>query len=98
MADSVYEDDQSPGDLGGIEPEDFGRRLRRFAIDAHRVLGCPDGPIDDMVELHRRAWFLLREAPGVPSSRLHGWLVAAREAIDARLRAWALEELESVVA
>jgi hypothetical protein len=97
MSDGLDETDEGRGDTGGIEPEDFGGRVRRFAIDARRVLVCPDRPIDDVVELHRQARFLLREAPGVPSSPLHRWLVAAREAIDARLRAWALEELESLV-
>jgi hypothetical protein len=98
MSDGLDETDEGRGETGGIEPEDFGGRVRRFAIDARRVLGCPDRPIDDLVELHRRAWSLLREAPGAPSSEMHRWLLAARAAIDDRLRSWLLEELESLVA
>lgn len=94
----MHEIDEGPGDTGAIEPEELARRVRRFAIDARLVLRHPDRPIDEVVELHRRARFLLREAPGLPSSPLHRWLVAAMEAIDARLRAWAPEELESLAA
>jgi hypothetical protein len=98
MSNELREADEGRGDTGGIEPEDFGGRVRRFAIDARRVLGCPDSPIDDVLELHRRASSLLRGAPGAPSSEMHRWLLAMQAAIDDRLRSWPLEELESLVA
>jgi hypothetical protein len=98
VANRFLEADEGRDDGGGYDPEDYGRRVREFALDAHRALGRPDGPIDEVIDLHRRAWSLLREAPGVPSSPLRRWLVAVREAINARLRAWAMEEFGSLVA
>jgi hypothetical protein len=98
MMNGILEAEEGRDESGGSDPEGYGRAVRRFAADAGRVLGRPDGPIDEVIDLHRRAWSLLREAPGAPSSPLHRWLVAAREAIDARSRAWAMEDLESLVA
>jgi hypothetical protein len=90
--------DQGWGDPGGFDPDDFGRRVRQLACDAHRILGCPDSPIDDVIRLHGRVWTLLREAPGPRLSGVHRWLMAARQLIADRLHRWAAEELESLVA
>jgi hypothetical protein len=81
-----------------FDPVDFGRRVREFARDAHRILPRPDCHADDLIGLHRRVWFLLREAPGSPSSAIARWLLAARQAIAARLQSWSAQELESLVA
>jgi hypothetical protein len=96
MSDGLYESNE--GHSIGLDPEAFASEVRRFAIDARRVLTCPVSMIDEVVELHRRSWLLLHQAPGIPSSPLHRWLVAARKAIDDRLRGWALAELDSLVA
>jgi hypothetical protein len=85
-------------DTGGIDPEDFARRVRGFALDAHRILSRPDGPIDEAIELHRRAWSLSQEVSEARMTDLHRWLVAARREIATRLHRWAAEELESLVA
>jgi hypothetical protein len=69
-----------------------------LALDAHRVLGRPDSPIDELIGLHWRAWHLLREAPRVGSSEVRRWLLAVRHEIGAKLQSWSVEELESLVA
>jgi hypothetical protein len=98
MVDTVHVIDESRGDLGGFEPEGFGRRVREVALDAHRVLNRPDSPIDEVLRLHRRVWHLLHDAPGARPNEIRRWLLAALQAIDARILAWSFTELESWVA
>jgi hypothetical protein len=98
MADRVDVTHESRGDLGGFDLDDFGRRVRQLAIDAHRILDRLDSSPDEVIELHRTVWCLLREAPGPQSSDLRQWLRAIREAIGLKLRTWSLEDLESLVA
>jgi hypothetical protein len=81
-----------------FDPVDFGKRVREFARDAHRILKRPDCHADDLIVLHKRLWFLLREAPGSPSSAIARWLLAARQEIAAKLQSWSVEELEALVA
>ena len=97
MSNGLREADEGRGDSDSLDAEAFARDLRRFACEAQRILECPGGSPDDLLALHRRAWSLLRGAPGAPSGEMHRWLLAVRAAIDDRLRAWALEELESLV-
>jgi hypothetical protein len=81
-----------------FDPVDFGRRVREFARDAHRILKGPDCHADDLIVLHRRTWLLLREAPGSQSSAIGRWLLAARQEIAARLQSWSAQEQDSLVA
>jgi hypothetical protein len=97
MSNGVHVTDEGRGDLGGFDGDDFGRRLRQFAIDADRILRRPDGPVDEVIGLHRRAWLLLQDASAGPSSEIRRWLLATRRVIDARLLSWSLVELESSV-
>jgi hypothetical protein len=90
--------DEGPGDCGGIGAEAFARDVRQLSSEAYRVLGRPDSSIDVVLELHRRAWGLLRQAPGPQMAGIHRWLLAVCRALAARLRRWAEEELESQVA
>jgi hypothetical protein len=98
MADRVRVNHESRGDFGGFDLDDFGRRVRQFAIDAHRIPDRLDSPLDEVIELHRTVWCLLREVPGSQSSDLRQWLRAIRQAIGLKLRTWSLEDLESLVA
>jgi hypothetical protein len=98
MADGLHVENDRRGDLGGCDPDEFDRRIRRFAIDAHRVLKDPNSARDEMIGLHLRAWFLLREAPGERSSRMLRWLQEARRIIGDRLQSWTAEDLEHWVA
>jgi hypothetical protein len=90
--------DEIWGDLGGFEPGGFGQRVRRFAIDAYRILGHPDSPPVEVIRLYRRAWSLLRDAPRAGSNEIRRWLLAALQAIDTRILAQSFAELESWVA
>jgi hypothetical protein len=87
MADRVHVNRESPNDLGEIDRDDFGRQVRRFALDAHRLLGRSDSPIDEVIRLHRRVWCLLHAATAARSSGIRRWLLAALRAIDARILA-----------
>ena len=98
MLNGLHEADEGRGDFDRPDAGAFARDVRQFACEAHRILGRPGSSLDDLLALHRRAWSLLRGAPGAPSSEMHRWLLAARQAIDDRLRSWPLEELESLVA
>jgi hypothetical protein len=88
------EDSTCPAEL---DPKEFSRQLREFAIDAHRFLKDPDRPIDDVAELHRRACLLLRGAPVAQSSMMHRWLLEVWGAINARIQSRPLAELESLM-
>jgi hypothetical protein len=78
----------------GFDPDDFGRRVRECAVDAHRILKRPDSPTDELIALHRRGWFLLCEAPGSQSTPIRRWLLATRQAIAAKLQSWSAAFLE----
>jgi hypothetical protein len=93
MADGIHANDE-----GRHHPDDFGRRVRRFALDAHRILGRPDSPLDELIELHARAFHLLDEVPGTRASGILGWLLAVRQRIGARLQSWSVEDLEFLLA
>jgi hypothetical protein len=98
MADGARDDAQGRGESGRIDPEDFGRRIREFALDAHRVLRLPDSPLDELIRLDGRVIRLLGEAPGTRSSGISPWLLAVRQRIGARLPSRPFEDMESVVA
>ena len=85
------------GRPGDDDAGDFGGRVRRFALDARRVLDRPDTPPDEVMGLYLRASFLAREAPGGPSSEIHRWVQAVRRQLGARMRALSPEDLESWV-
>jgi hypothetical protein len=98
MADRARVNESSGGELGGFDLDDFTRRVRQFAIDAHRILGRPDSPRVTVIGLHRRVSHLLHDAHGERSKEIRRWLLAALQAIDARILAWSYAELESSVA
>ena len=87
MADRVHVNQERRGDLGEFDLDDFGRRVRQFALDAHRLLNRPESPIDDVIRLHRRVWCLLHDATGARSNEIRRWLLAALTAIDSRILA-----------
>jgi hypothetical protein len=91
MSGGVQQNDEDRGD-----PSDFGREVRRLALDAHRILGRPDSPIDELLRLHARVWHLLQEVPGARPIGVLGWLLTVRQRIGARLQSWSVEELESL--
>jgi hypothetical protein len=93
MTYGAHETDESRGGRGGFDPDDFGRRVREFALDAHRILKRPDSPTDELIALHRRVWFLLCEAPGSQSTPIRRWLLAARQEIAAKLQSRSVEAL-----
>jgi hypothetical protein len=86
------------GEPGGTDRGDLARRIRSFAYDAHRILTRPDSTLDEVLGLHRTVWRLLREVPDAHSGGMYRWLLAAKRAIGARLRAWSLDDLEAMVA
>jgi hypothetical protein len=98
MVHGVHGNDESRAGRSESDAGDYGRRIRRLAQDAHRILKCPDSPIDQLIELHTRVFDLINEAPGVRLSGIRRWLLSLREEIGARLHAWSLQQLESSVA
>src|SRR5262249_48097498 len=94
MSSVLSEGRGGAGESDGLDAEAFAWDLRQFVAEAHRILGRPGSSLDDLLALHRRAWSLLRGAPGAPSSEMRRWLLAVRAAIDDRLRSWPLEEPE----
>jgi hypothetical protein len=98
MAESTKEFQENPCGEGNPDPDGFSRRVRRFATDARRILTHPEGSIDEVIELHRRVWHLLRETRRAESSGIHRWLLAVRRTIGDRLQTWATEDLGSLVA
>jgi hypothetical protein len=90
MADGIHATDDGLADLG-----DFAREVRRLAADAHRILKCPDSPIDELIGLHGRVFRLLDAAQGARSNAILCWLLAVRQRIGARLESWSMEELDS---
>jgi hypothetical protein len=94
MAHGAY-DDTGRGGPGGCDPEDFGWRKRAFAAEARRVLGCPDSPFRELMDLHWRGWDLLHEAPEAQAADIDRWVLVIRQAIVARLNGWMTEEFES---
>jgi hypothetical protein len=98
MSNGLHEGDANGVVSGGFDPDVFARRVREVALQIHRVLRRPDGPIDDVFDLHRRVWGLLGEAPGPQTTGVYRRLLAARQAIADRLHRWATEELDSLVA
>jgi hypothetical protein len=97
MADGIW-GDGGRSESGGSHLEDFARRVRVFALDAHRILTQPDSSLDEVLGLHRTVWSLLREISHSRSGAMHLWLLAAHEAIGEKLRSWSLDDLESLVA
>jgi hypothetical protein len=83
---------------GGFDPDEFARRVRRLAHDAHEVLGRPDSRLGELIRLHGGVFHLLQGAPGAPATGISAWLLAVRQRIGARLQAWSVEDLESLFA
>jgi hypothetical protein len=98
MQYGITEAGESRGDLDGPDGDEFHRQAWRFALDAHDVLIRGDGAIDDVIELHRRLWTLLHDAPGGRQGATAQPLLAARRAIAARLLRWAEQDMDSLVA
>jgi hypothetical protein len=98
MARDARDDERGRGEAGRFDPEGFGRRVREFAIDAHRVLRRPDSPLDELTRLDGRAFRLLGEAPGARSIGISPWLLAVRQRIGARLESRSFEDQACLVA
>jgi hypothetical protein len=93
MVDCVHATDAGRGN-----PDEFGQKVRQFALDAYDVLGRADSTLDELIALHRRVWHLLLEVHGAQSTEIHRWLLAVRQEIGAKLQSWSLEDLECLVA
>jgi hypothetical protein len=98
MAGAARDDDRGRGDAGQFDPEGFGRRIREFAVDAHRVLRRPDSPLDELTRLDGRASRLFGEAPGARTIGICPWLLAVRQRIRARLESQSFEDQACLVA
>jgi hypothetical protein len=98
MAYGVHLDDESRVGRNESDASEFGRRVRQFAQDAHRILRCPDSRPDELFELHSRVFHLLREAPGAGLGGIRRWLLSVREQIGGRLQSWSVKEFEPWVA
>jgi hypothetical protein len=98
MSNGIREAEGRRSDPGESDPGEFGRSVRRFALDARDVLSRPDSPLDELIGLHRRVFELLDEVPGARSTGILCWLVAVKQRIGDRLQAWSAEDLESSVA
>jgi hypothetical protein len=98
MVHGIHLNDESRVGRNESEAGEFGRMVRRFAQDAHRILRCPDSRPDELFELHARVFNLLRQAPGTGSSGIRRWLLSVREEISVRLQSWSAKELEFWVA
>jgi hypothetical protein len=55
MHDHARDDHQERYLSGGLDAEEFARRLLGFAIDAYRALKDPASTPDDLIGLHSRA-------------------------------------------
>ena len=64
MVHGAHVNDKSRAGRGESDAGDYGRRIRGFAQDAHRILKSPDSQLDELIELHGRVFDLLNEAPG----------------------------------
>ena len=98
MVHGIHLNDESrvAGEFGA---GDFGRRVRRLALDAHRILNHPDSPLDELIALHSsRVFYLLQEVRGAQSTAIGRWLLAVRREIGVKLQCWSLEDLEALVA
>lgn len=82
----------------GLDPDEFARSIRRFALDAHDVLSRSDSRPGDLIWLHRRVFHLIEGAPVAQADGILTWLLAVRQRIGARLQSWSLEALEARVA
>jgi hypothetical protein len=98
MFDAARDDERGRGETGRFDPGDFGRRIREFAIDAHRVLRHPDSSLDELTRLDVRAFRLLGEAPGARTVGIFPWLLAVRQRIRARLESRSFEDQACLVA
>jgi hypothetical protein len=96
MVHGIHVNDESWGGRGEDDAGDFGRRVRRVALDAHRILSRPDSPLDELIGLHWRVFHLLDEVPGARATGVLRWLLAVRQEIGARLQSWSVEDLESL--
>ena len=75
----------------GCDPGEFAQGVRRFAIDAHRLLKSPDASPDDLIVFHGRLFRLFEAAPCPSSAPILHWLRAVREQIGDRLQLWSEE-------
>jgi hypothetical protein len=98
MVHGAHVNDDIRAGHGGPDAGDFGQSVRRLAQDAHRILRCPDSPIDELIELHSQVLGLLNDAAGSRSAGILGWLHAVRGRVGARLRSWSAGVLESPIA
>ena len=72
----------------GCDPGEFAQGVRRFSVDAHRLLKSSEATPDELIQLHGHVFRLIEAAPCPPSAPILQWLRAVREAIGERLRCW----------
>jgi hypothetical protein len=80
---SIFCSDQRDPDR--LEPDEFGREIRRLAIDASRGLGRPDTSVDELTSLKRRFDDLLDRGQQVRASEINRWLRSGKRKIEVRL-------------
>lgn len=98
MADGARDDARGRYASGRFDPEGFGRRIREFAVDAHRALRCPDSPLGELIRLHGRVLRLFGEATGTGSRGIAAWLLAVEQRIADRLPSGPFDNRECPVA
>ena len=98
MSRAILDVHESPVRPGGFDPDEFARSIRRFALDARDVLSRADSRLGELIRLHCRVFHLLQRAPGTRMTGIRPWLLAVRQRIGARLQAWSVEDLESLIA
>jgi hypothetical protein len=94
MANGTPETRENRNRPGGLDPEEFGRKVRQFASDTHRILKSPNSPVEDLIRLRRRARSLLHEAQRFRSTEIHRWLREMWRAIEAKLPPGPVEDRE----
>jgi hypothetical protein len=78
-----------PRSLSGIrDAEGLARSIRQRAIEAHKIVNCPNAQIGELITIRRQFAELLQEARGLSSqpTDLENWLRNAHFAIETRLR------------
>jgi hypothetical protein len=78
-----------------LDPNEYSRMIRQFAIDARRILSRPDSTTVELFGLQRRAGILLRGSPVRDSGGINRWLSRMRQSIGDRLRALTAAESEA---
>jgi hypothetical protein len=84
----VVRADQPRSEPGIRDAEGLARAIRRVAIEAHKILNCPDARIGELIQVRRQFQELRGEACGLSAqpTELDRWLRSAHSTIETKLR------------